>query len=157
VRGMRRILIVCTGNICRSPMAEGLLKEMMPKNLKERIYISSAGTHAVDGNPATENAIQAVRDQGVDISSHRARELNRKLIESSDIILVMEKIHAKIIREYTGETGIIIPLAKFSVDSSIEEIEDPYEESMEVYLESVLKIRECLEGFLEALNKKSFE
>ena len=63
-----RILVVCTGNICRSPMAEGMLKKDLPERLAARVMISSAGTHALHGNMAQPHAIEVMQGMGVDIS-----------------------------------------------------------------------------------------
>lgn len=88
-----KILTVCTGNICRSPMAEGILRSIFQDN--PLLTVSSAGTQAVAGNPATEFAIVASREKGIDITCHSARPLDRILIGSSDMILCMEPSHAE--------------------------------------------------------------
>ncbi|HHZ01170.1 MAG TPA: low molecular weight protein arginine phosphatase, partial [Tissierellia bacterium] len=67
------ILFVCTGNTCRSPMAEGLFKDMLRKNNIENIKVSSAGLSVFPGEHVNEKAIRALKEKGIDISSHRAR------------------------------------------------------------------------------------
>ena len=77
------ILIVCTGNTCRSPMAEGILKHLLKSKGIEHIDVSSAGTAGLEGYPPSENAVEATRVWDIDISGHRSRPLNRRLIESA--------------------------------------------------------------------------
>ena len=93
---MMDILVVCTGNICRSPMAEGLLRHMLAQHRGLEAHVHSAGTHGLDGEPAAAFAIQAASEIGVDISSHRARSLDREMVSAADLILVMEPFHREI-------------------------------------------------------------
>ena len=88
------ILFVCTGNICRSPLAEALLRDYAVKRGREdRLAVSSAGIHAGDGNPATAEAREAARRWGLDLARHRAREVRRSIIDGADFILAMTKRH----------------------------------------------------------------
>ncbi len=93
---MAQVLVVCTGNICRSPMAEGFLRDLfeLRSDQDERIVVSSAGTSAWDGSPATEEAVSAAADREADISGHRARRLAAHLVEQADFILGMTTEHA---------------------------------------------------------------
>jgi len=84
---MFEILMVCTGNICRSPMAAGLLRHMLPTDLENRIQVISAGTHAMHGHQAAPFAVQAMARQGIDISGHRARMIDRTLVRRASLIL----------------------------------------------------------------------
>ena len=89
---MKRILFVCTGNSCRSVMAEGLFRKIM-EGRANKISCSSAGISAMDGFPSTEETIRAMKEEGVDVSGHQSRRLTQKMIQNSDKIFVMEKIH----------------------------------------------------------------
>jgi protein-tyrosine phosphatase len=82
---IKRILVLCIGNICRSPMAEGLLKEALPGH-----EISSAGLGALVGQPADPHAVALMQQQGIDISAHRARQLESWMIVTADLVLVMD-------------------------------------------------------------------
>lgn len=93
---MASILLVCTGNICRTPMAEGFLREHLRHRFPGRsIDVSSAGVIARDGHPATDEAVQAALEREVDIKSHRARRLLAGQIEGADLVLGMAEEHAE--------------------------------------------------------------
>jgi protein-tyrosine phosphatase len=83
---VKTILVVCEGNICRSPMAEGLLAAALPD-----VTVRSAGLGAVIGAPADETALQLMSERGVDISAHRARQITRQMCLESDMVFVMER------------------------------------------------------------------
>jgi protein-tyrosine phosphatase len=83
------ILIVCVGNICRSPMAEYLLQQMIKKHGMD-IRVSSAGLGALVGQGVDEHAIDIMREHGVDGAAHRARQLDNDMVKQSELILVME-------------------------------------------------------------------
>lgn len=96
---MPSILLVCTGNICRTPLAEGFLKEHLRRRFPEqRIDVSSAGVIARDGHPATEEAVEAAWEREVDVSSHRARRLHPNMVEGADLALGMAEEHAEEMR-----------------------------------------------------------
>lgn len=91
---MFRILVVCTGNICRSPMGEGILRELAAEEgLGNAIEVRSAGTWAVNGSAASRNGIEVAKRHRVDIEDHRSRRLTTELIEAADLLLVMEPTH----------------------------------------------------------------
>jgi len=85
---IEQVLMVCVGNICRSPMAEGMFRAALPH--PDSIRVASAGVAALVGRPAEPFAIELLAEQGIDISGHRARQIDLRMIRSSDLILVME-------------------------------------------------------------------
>ncbi len=93
------ILFVCTGNTCRSPVAEGILKKMMKDHGKGWVKVSSAGISSLENLPATPFAIQVSKDKNVDLSRHRSRQLTKKLLEESGLILVMSQEHLDFIKQ----------------------------------------------------------
>jgi protein-tyrosine-phosphatase len=89
-----RILVICTGNICRSPMAEGILRHLVARHeLNERVEVSSAGTWTSAGAPASTYAVDVARRSGIDISAIRSRPLTRPILLDSDLVLTMEPTH----------------------------------------------------------------
>ena len=85
--------MVCTGNTCRSAMAEGILRSLLPPELRDQVEVRSAGTGAGDGMPATELAVSTARTRGIDLQRHRSAPLTKTWIEQSDLILCMEPPH----------------------------------------------------------------
>ena len=91
----KNILFLCTGNSCRSPMAEGLLKTRMKnKNVK----VHSAGTHAFEGVGASENSIEVMLEDRIDIADHKARILNENLMKEADLTFAMAPEHLDYVR-----------------------------------------------------------
>lgn len=91
---MVRVLLVCTGNVCRSPMAEGLLRKMLRDGEQHgEIVVESAGTFAAEGAPASSDAIEVAAEVGVDLRGHVARSLSGRLVGRADIVLAMEPEH----------------------------------------------------------------
>jgi protein-tyrosine phosphatase len=91
---MAEILVVCSGNICRSPIAEGLLRRALERRLDgDAPAVGSAGTIAVDGAPAMPESVEAARERGVDIGTHAARRLTPDLIDGADLIVGMAAEH----------------------------------------------------------------
>jgi low molecular weight protein-tyrosine phosphatase len=101
---MASILVVCSGNICRSPIAEGLLRRAMQRRSDlEMPAISSAGTIAMEATPATREAVTAARNHGVDISRHIAHRLTDPMIVGADLLICMAAEHREEIEERVPE------------------------------------------------------
>jgi protein-tyrosine phosphatase len=91
---MTCILVVCTGNICRSPIAEGILRDELQRRLGDDApEVISAGVSGWDGSPATPEATEAANERGTDISGHVARRLSRRDVDRADLILCMAGEH----------------------------------------------------------------
>ena len=95
---MASILVVCSGNICRSPVAEGLLRRGVQRRFGvEAPDVSSAGTIGLEGSPATPESVQAALERGVDISAHRARRLTDPMVQRADLVVCMAAEHREAI------------------------------------------------------------
>jgi protein-tyrosine phosphatase len=95
---MSEILLVCTGNVCRSPMAEGFLRAALVERLAEAApVVSSAGTAGWDGSGAMEESIRSAEERGVDIRTHQARKLHGAMLEDADLIVCMAADHREAI------------------------------------------------------------
>jgi protein-tyrosine-phosphatase len=94
-----RILFVCTGNTCRSPMAEGILKKMLKEKKIDFIQVSSAGTNSWGSRPASLSALEISASSGIDLKIHLSRRITREILEETDLVLVMSKDHLDYVRE----------------------------------------------------------
>ena len=116
-----RVLVVCVGNICRSPMAEALLRARLGH--RPRFDVSSAGVSALVGHPADESAILLMKERGIDISSHRARQLTPALAAEADLILVMESGHERAVLDIAPQArGKVHRIGRFGNF----DVPDPY-------------------------------
>ncbi|MFZ5974614.1 MAG: low molecular weight protein arginine phosphatase [Bacillota bacterium] len=89
----KTVCMVCTGNTCRSPMAEALLRKMLDEAGIKNIDVFSAGTFAIEGQPASEQSQIVMKDYGISLKKHRAAPLTRELCEKADVIITMEAWH----------------------------------------------------------------
>jgi len=142
------ILFVCTGNICRSPLAEALLREYAAsRGIGDRLRVGSAGTHAWEGNAATREAMRAGQEWGLDLSNHRAREVRRSIMDGSDIVLAMTRRHLECLarevpeRENTIYLALLYPRRMDENPVAAIDVPDPIGESVGFYID-VLKMLE---------------
>lgn len=156
------ILFVCTGNTCRSPMAEGIFKDMLKKNKIDNIDVSSAGLSAFPGEGANEKAVKVLGEKGIDIGMHRASQLSEE-IDKADLILTMTLSHKEAIENYfkyrTGERApYLFTLKEFAAKLSGEklkdtDIEDPFGRKYSFYKKSRDEIEKELQKILNNLDK----
>jgi len=114
---MASILVVCTGNVCRSPLAEGFLRAALEGHLGASApTVSSAGTSGWDGSPAMEESVAAAAERGVDISGHRGRALHRDDVDAADLIVGMSAEHrdvvVRLVPEAAGRTFTLKELVR---------------------------------------------
>jgi protein-tyrosine-phosphatase len=135
------VLVVCTGNSCRSPMAEGLLAKMLAG---EPVRVRSAGTGAPAGLRASNQAIAAAGEHGVDLVRHWARLLTGAMIESADLVLVMERYHRERVIELAPgaarKTKLLLSYAGRDV-----EVDDPVGRPTDAYRRTIERMMPALE------------
>lgn len=137
---MKNILVVCMGNICRSPMAEALLRHYLLH--KPQLKISSAGITAMVGKPAVDHAREVMLEKkSIDISAHRGRQINKEILHAADLIFVMEQDQLKQIEfQYPSICGRVHRLGKFkSFD-----IPDPYRRPKQVFEHTLQLIEDAI-------------
>jgi protein-tyrosine-phosphatase len=122
----QNILFVCAANICRSPMAEGLLKNMVKNTgfAPKSVSIRSAGIGNTHGSDASDQAIQVMHERGLDLSRHKARTINWDIVNGSDLILCMSKDQLTNLRQTYAEAQDKIYLLTEFCDSQ-GDIDDP--------------------------------
>lgn len=124
-----RILFVCTANICRSPMAKGVLRKLVRREGFEQAFeIDSAGTHGHVGQPAAMLARETMTRRGYDISDHIAREVTAEDVAHFDFSLAMDRSHLAALRWLAPSGKMDRPqlFLKFAPDIGVLEVDDPY-------------------------------
>ena len=142
---MKNVLVVCTGNVCRSPMVKALIrKEIADRGLTPDVTIDSAGTYAMVDHPASGGSINAMAQRGLDISGHRAKQLTAELVNKADVILVMEERHRRSIF-VTWPRAIMKTLLLSELSGGHEGIDDPYGGEQWEYDQTA----EIIEGYVQ--------
>jgi protein-tyrosine phosphatase len=134
---MNNILLICEGNICRSPMAEGLLRFSAPM-----LVVRSAGLGALVGLPADETAVRLLAERGIDISRHRATQVSREACMDADLVLVMNDHQRK-------QLETLFPQVRGRVRKVGEytgcDIPDPYRQPPSIFRDALLLIDQGLQ------------
>jgi protein-tyrosine-phosphatase len=147
---MSVILIICTGNLCRSPMAEGLLRQRLLEEGLERHRVLSAGVWAVDDHPASDNAIAVMAERGVDISDHIAHTITASDVAEADLILVMTKEHDQVIRHTWPQYGWKIHRLG-EMTGKRKDVWDPYGGPIREYRACADTLTEYIDGGLQRI------
>lgn len=151
---MKNIMFVCTGNICRSAMAHGYMQYKINNEYdKNNFLISSCGTHAINGEKSTNNAILAMKEYSVDLSNHRSTNVRDIDIENYDLILCMTTQHKEnIIYLYPKLKGKVYTLKEY-VDNNDEykNIDDPWGFDINVYKDCAKEIVDNVDKLIEKI------
>ncbi|MFH1581963.1 MAG: low molecular weight protein arginine phosphatase [Pseudomonadota bacterium] len=154
---IKHILFVCTGNICRSPFAEGLLKKLAQENGLDDIVTDSAGLLALPGNSATGLAQKVAAEYDIDLSLHIAKPATEDIVNRSDLILAMENSHVKNLLdafpEAEGKVSLIRRFARFG--SKDRGVADPYGLNYDAYRFCFLDIQDGVSGLAEYLSGRN--
>jgi protein-tyrosine phosphatase len=129
-----KVLFVCTGNLCRSPMAAGILRIQLSKRRAPLITVSSAGIMASDGREAEPLAVSIARHNGVDLSHHRSAMLTRAMLDSADLVLTMERMQLQYVRGMVPHQKDKVFLLKAFGRKGVEgDVDDPMLRDVEAY------------------------
>ncbi len=147
-----KIMFICTGNICRSAMAEAMLKKMLEEN-KKNIEVYSCGISADEGDIPTQNAIDVMNEYGIDLKKHRATNIKYSNIEKMDVILCATLSHKIFVIKLYPELKDKIFTLKEYVGIKDEaygiDIKDPWGYNLETYRQCAKEIENCLVKLLE--------
>ncbi|NOX97386.1 MAG: low molecular weight protein arginine phosphatase [Nitrospirae bacterium] len=155
IRFPKTILFVCTGNTCRSVMAQGLFHKMLKDRGKKDIKLASAGTGALPGMKPPREVEDVLGEEGIDVSQHEATRLTTDLIEKADLILAMDRCHQQTILEMSSRASEKTFLLEEFISCAGDEfpgIPDPIGESLDTYREIFGKIKRCLEELLKKVD-----
>lgn len=152
---MPSVLFVCTANICRSPMAEAMFKQILDdRNAPGEWIIESAGTWGLDGQPAASGSQSVMKSKGIDISAHRARSVNKDLIDSFNLILTMESGHKESLRMEFSDASAHIYMLSEMINQNVD-IDDPYGGVYAEYVQAAEEIEEYLSKGYDAIIQKA--
>ncbi len=136
---MKKVLFICTGNTCRSPMAQAIFNKYCSDNGIDAVA-DSAGIAAANGMPASENSVAVMNEVGVDMSDHSAKPISRPLLESADLIVCMSEGHAEMLKA-AGFSAIVFGTG----------IADPYGYAINVYRVCRDKMTDMMPSLVEKL------
>lgn len=144
---MANIIIVCTANICRSPVAEAILRDRLSKQGLDGWQVKSAGTWASNGQPASHYSIEILAEEGLDIARHTSQTVDAHLLGESDLILCMELGHVEALKsEFPHWASRTYPLSEMT--GQLYSIHDPYGEPRPAYEKMVAELTQLIEDGL---------
>src|SRR3989442_10239545 len=150
----KQILLVCTGNICRSPLAAALLQRALAQRGINDLDVSSAGTGAWDGAPVSEGAYLVGLERGLDLSAHRARLLTRELVDAADLILTMARHHRARVDELGGESQVFVLGEYAGREGDEAEGSDPFGGDLGVYRDTRAELEALVQTAGDRIGKE---
>lgn len=157
---VKKILFVCTGNSCRSVMAEGLLRQRLERIGRSDIHVMSAGTHAVPGLPPTPQTIETMRSCGVDVSQHQSQPLSPELVRHADVIFCMEGWHLDCVvamdPKAKEKTFLLVPFGR-SEPVENPNVPDPIGMPLELYDACRMTLEDAVDRIIKWLTGETSE
>lgn len=151
-----KILFVCSGNICRSPMAAEFLRSRLGDAGLSHVVVDSAGTLGIEGAPASEPAIRVLAEHGVDLSTHRSRGLRREDFRTADLVVPMAIGHVREIERWMHGSDVEVRLLRAFEHGPVPtdgapDLPDPIGRDEAFYREGFETIRTCVENMIVRL------
>ncbi len=148
------ILFLCTGNICRSPTAEGIfVNRIKQEKLEKKFFVDSAGTHGYhEGDPPDLRAQKECKKHNIDLSKIKSRKLNDEDLSSFDYIIAMDKIHYDFVQKKHNKSNCTL-LLNYTKKIKIIDVPDPYYGNEESFIETFKIINEGIIGLIKELKK----
>lgn len=151
---IRHILLVCSGNTCRSPLASAMLAARLASEpMLKGIVVSSAGTSAWDGSPASEGSYLVALERGLDLSNHRARILTTDQVQQADLILTMTAGHASRVADLGGASKVATMGEYARAEPALRDVPDPFGGDVEAYRSAADLMSELIESITERLRE----
>ncbi len=151
------IMFVCTGNTCRSPMAHGILRSMLQAESISNVEVVSSGTGTLEGYPPTSNAVQASKNNGIDISDLYSQTITAEMVQASDLILALAFHHYLLIaQKYPDTDGKVFMVKAFPDKKPSRElsVEDPLGLGLEDYLDTYRELEAELKRAWPAIKQR---
>lgn len=149
---MTRVVMVCSGNICRSPMAQAIAAHLLGPDA----MVISAGTLGIHGQPAAVHAVRAVEELGLSLEGHRSQGVSLPLLRAADHVVVMSPVHQiELLRRDPALIDKIVPLWTFAAPAGrLKEIVDPVGQDYAAFAACRADLEQCLRGWIATLPRR---